>query len=446
MRREEEIKRRYERRAGELNERTRGLYAANEAMAIGWGGLSLVRRATGLARQVISAGIKELQEGQRAGEGRIRRIGGGRKRMVSKDPRLREDLERLGEPMTRGDPESLLRWTSKSVRKLAKERQQIGHQVSFEVVSELRHGMGYSLQANRKTREEGTHPDRDAQFAHLNAQAEAFLAAGEPVVSVDAKKKGLVGNVKNAGREWRLQGEPEQVQVYDFPIPGPGRATSYGVDDVGRNTCWVNVGMDHTTTAFAVESIRRSWNEVGRQQYPQAKRRLISADGGGSNGSRVRLWKWEVQQLADETGLSITVCHVLSGASTWNTIEHRLFAWISQNWRGKPLTSDAVILTLIAATTTEAGLSSGNWTRTATQQGANAPMKRWPHAPSNLTRSVANGPPLSCLTLSQLTMFLLDDSEQVSADVPGRCCAGVSGGLLWLWVLPERVWSICCGK
>jgi len=357
VKREEEIKRRYERIVGELNERTRRLFAANEAMAIGWGGISIVSRATGLARQVISAGIKELQEGQRAGEGRIRRIGGGRKSTVSKDPRVREDLERLVEPVTRGDPESPLRWTSKSVRKLAKELQQMGHQVSHELVSELLHGLGYSLQANRKTREGGTHPDRDAQFAHLNAQAEAFLAVGEPVVSVDAKKKELVGDFKNAGREWRPQGEPEQVQVYDFPLPGLGRATPYGVYDLGRNTGWVNVGIDHNTAAFAVESIRRWWNEVGRQQYPQAKRLLISADGGGSNGSRVRLWKWEVQQLADETGLSITVCHLPPGTSKWNKIEHRLFAWISQNWRGKPLTSYAVILKLIAATTTEAGLT-----------------------------------------------------------------------------------------
>jgi len=357
VKREEEIKRRYERIAGELNERTRRLFAATEAMAIGWGGISVVSRATGLARQVISAGIKELQQGERAGEGRIRRIGGGRKSTASKDPRLREDLERLVEPVTRGDPESPLRWTSKSVRKLAKELQQMGHQVSHELVSELLHALGYSLQANRKTREGGTHPDRDAQFEHLNAQAEAFLVAGEPVVSVDAKKKELVGDFKNAGREWRPQGEPEQVQVYDFPIPGLGRATPYGVYDLGRNTGWVNVGIDHNTAAFAVESIRRWWNEVGRQQYPQATRLLISADGGESLGSRVRLWKWEVQQLADETGLSITVCHLPPGTSKWNKIEHRLFAWISQNWRGKPLTSYAVILKLIAATTTEAGLT-----------------------------------------------------------------------------------------
>jgi hypothetical protein len=284
-------------------------------------------------------------------------MGGGRKSTLSKDPHLREDLERLVEPVTRGDPESPLRWTSKSVRKLAKELQRMGHQVSHELVSELLHALGYSLQANRKTREGGTHPDRDAQFEHLNAQAEAFLAAGEPVVSVDAKKKELVGDFKNAGREWRPQGEPEQVRVYDFPIPELGRATPYGGYDLGRNTGWVNVGIDHNTAAFAVESIRRWWKEVGRQQYPQAKRLLISADGGGSNGSRVRLWQWEVQQLADETGLSITVCHLPPGTSKWNKIEHRLFAWISQNWRGKPLTNYAVILKLIAATTTEAGLT-----------------------------------------------------------------------------------------
>ena len=357
MKKEEEIKQRYERLAGELNERTRRLFAANEAMELGWGGIAVVARATGLSRQVISDGMQELREGQRAGEGRIRRMGGGRKSNVNKDPSLSEDLERLVEPVTRGDPESPLRWTSKSVRKLAKELQPMGHRVSHELVSELLHGLGYSLQVSRKTREGGKHPDRDGQFEHLNAQAAAFLAAGEPAVSVDAKKKELVGDFKNAGREWHLQGEAEQVRVYDFPIKGLGRATPYGVYDLTRNTGWVNVGIDHDTAAFAVQSIRRWWNEVGRAQYPQAKRLLISADGGGSNGSRVRLWKWELQQLADETGLCITVCHLPPGTSKWNKIEHRLFAWISQNWRGKPLVSYAVILQLIAATTTEAGLT-----------------------------------------------------------------------------------------
>jgi transposase len=357
MEKEEEIKQRYERLAGELNERTRRLFAANEAMALGWGGIAVVARATGLSRQVIVDGMQELREGQRAGEGRIRRIGGGRKSNVSKDPSLSEDLERLVEPVTRGDPESPLRWTSKSVRKLAKELQHQGHQVSHELVSELLHELGYSLQALRKTREGGEHPDRDGQFEHLNAQAAASLSAGEPAVSVDAKKKELVGDFKNPGREWHPQGEAQDVRVYDFPMKGLGRATPYGVYDLGRNAGWVNVGIDHETAAFAVQSIRSWWNQVGQQQYPEAKRLLISADGGGSNGSRVRLWKWELQQLADETGLAITVCHLPPGTSKWNKIEHRLFAWISQNWRGKPLVSYAVILQLIAATTTETGLT-----------------------------------------------------------------------------------------
>src|SRR6266568_3829651 len=357
MTHEEEIKQRYVRIAGELTERTRRLFAANEALSLGWGGISAVSRATGLSRQVISDGIQELQGESQAEEGRVRRQGGGRKSNVSKDPKLSADLERLVEPVTRGDPESPLRWTSKSVRKLAKELQGMGHQVSHELVSELLHGLGYSLQALRKTQEGGTHPARDAQFEHLNAQAAAFLAAGEPAVSVDAKKKELVGDFKNPGREWHPQGEAEDVRVYDFPIKDLGRATPYGVYDLGRNAGWVNVGIDHDTAAFAVESIRSFWNKVGRHQYPEAKRLLISADGGGSNGSRVRLWKWELQQLADETGLSIMVCHLPPGTSKWNKIEHRLFAWISQNWRGKPLVSYAVILKLIAATTTETGLT-----------------------------------------------------------------------------------------
>jgi transposase len=354
---EAEIKQRYERIAGELTERTRRLFAANEALSLGWGGISTVSRATGLSRPVISAGIQELQGGTQAESGRVRRKGGGRKSNVSKDAKLSEDLERLVEPVSRGDPESPLRWTSKSVRKLAKELQRLGHQASHELVSELLHGQGYSLQALRKTREGGEHADRDGQFEHLNAQAAAFLAAGEPVVSVDAKKKELVGDFKNPGREWHPQGEAEDVRVYAFPIQGLGRAIPYGVYDLGRNAGWVNVGIDHDTAAFAVQSIRSFWNEVGRQHYPQAKRLLISADGGGSNGSRVRLWKWELQQLADETGLSLTVCHLPPGTSKWNKIEHRLFAWISQNWRGKPLLSYAVILQVIAATTTEAGLT-----------------------------------------------------------------------------------------
>jgi transposase len=357
MKEEEGVKQRFELVAGELNERARRLLAASEAVVIGRGGISAVSRATGLSRKAIRQGIKELQEGQRPKEGCIRRKGGGRKTTVSKDPSLQEDLEGLVEPVTRGDPESPLRWTSKSVRTLAQELSELGHQVSHQLVSELLHALGYSLQANRKTHEGGDHEDRDAQFEHINSQAKAFLREGEPVISVDAKKKELVGDFKNAGQEWHPKGKPEEVRVYDFPIEGQGRVTPYGVYDQGRNTGWVNVGIDHDTAEFAVESIRGWWNEVGQQQYPKAKRLLITADGGGSNGSRVRLWKWELQQLADETGLQITVSHFPPGTSKWNKIEHRLFAWISQNWRAKPLMSYEVIIKLIAATKTRAGLT-----------------------------------------------------------------------------------------
>jgi transposase len=357
MKEEEAIKQRYELVSGNLNERSRRLLAASEALVIGRGGISAVSRATGLSRQVISNGIKELQDKERANDHRVRRKGGGRKKTVSKDQSLQEDLERLVEPMTRGDPESPLRWTSKSVRTLAQELRKLGHQVSHQLVSELLHLLGYSLQANRKTHEGGEHIDRDAQFEHINTQAKTFLAEGEPVISVDAKKKELVGDFKNPGREWHPKGEPEEVRVYDFPIEEQGRVTPYGIYDQGRNAGWVNVGIDHDTAEFAVESIRRWWNEAGQYQYPKAMRLLMTADGGGSNGSRVRLWKWELQRFADETGLEITVCHFPPGTSKWNTIEHRLFSFISQNWRGKPLVNYEVILKLIAATKTRTGLT-----------------------------------------------------------------------------------------
>ncbi len=357
MKEEEAIKRRFELVAGDLNERTRRLLAASEAVVIGRGGISAVSRATGLSRKAIGQGIKELQDAERAKDRRIRRKGGGRKTTVSKDPGLQEDLDRLVDPVTRGDPESPLRWTSKSVRTLAQELTKLGHQVSHQLVSELLHTLGYSLQANRKTQEGGAQEDRDAQFEHINTQAQAFLAQGEPVISVDAKKKELVGDFKNPGQEWHPKGQPEEVRVYDFPLEGQGRVTPYGVYDQGRNTGWVNVGIDHDTAEFAVESIRRWWKQIGQDQYPKARRLLITADGGGSNGSRVRLWKWELQRLADETGLQITVCHFPPGTSKWNKIEHRLFAWISQNWRGKPLVSYEVIIKLIAATKTRAGLT-----------------------------------------------------------------------------------------
>ena len=355
---EEEIKQRYERIMGELTERTRRLYAANEALSLGWGGISVVSRATGLARQVISAGIEELQGGTQAGEGRVRRKGGGRKSNVSKDPKLSEDLERLVEPVTRGDPESPLRWTNKSVRKLAKELQRLGHQVSHELVSErlARAGLQEASRTARCARAASTRTATGSSSISMHKQPR-FWPQGNRQCRWMRKRKNWWATRKNPGREWHPQGEAEDVRVYDFPIKGLGRATPYGVYDLGRNVGWVNVGIDHDTAAFAVQSIRSFWNEVGRQQYPQAKRLLISADGGGSNGSRVRLWKWELQQLADETGLAITVCHLPPGTSKWNKIEHRLFAWISQNWRGKPLVSYAVILQLIAATTTEAGLT-----------------------------------------------------------------------------------------
>jgi hypothetical protein len=363
----EAIKQRYARVAGTLDERGRRAVAASEALAMGWGGITAVSRATGLSRMVIQLGSKELRGTvPSAPPGRIRRVGGGRKAISATDPTVRTDLERLVEPATRGDPESPLRWTCKSVRTLAAELGRRGHQVSHQWVATALHNLGYSLQGNRKTREGGDHPDRDAQFAHINATAEKYLAAGDPVISVDAKKKELVGDFKNGGREWQPQGEPEEVRVYDFVLPELGRATPYGVYDLAANAGWVNVGLDHDTAAFAVESIRRWWLRAGRARYPQAQRLLITADGGGSNGSRLRLWKGELQRLADETGLEIRVCHFPPGTSKWNKIEHRLFSFISQNWRGKPLVSYAVILSLIAATTTETGLTVASYLDTNT--------------------------------------------------------------------------------
>jgi|SRR5690348_16366723 transposase len=358
MEQQEVIKARFARVAETLDERTRRAVAASEALAIGWGGITAVSRATGLSRTVIQNGIKELTGTlPRAAPGRIRRPGGGRKKTSETDQSVRTDLEQLVEPVTRGDPESALRWTCKSVRKLAAELREQGHRVSHQWVAEHLRDLGYSLQGNRKTREGSEHPDRDAQFTHINATAQAYLAAGDPVISVDTKKKELVGDFKNGGREWRPKGAPEEVRVYDFVIPELGRVSPYGVYDLAHNAGWVNVGIDHDTAAFAVESIRRWWQGAGKRRYPQAERVLITADGGGSNGSRVRLWKWELQRLADETGLSIRVCHFPPGTSKWNKVEHRLFAFISQNWRGKPLASYAVILSLIAATTTTTGLT-----------------------------------------------------------------------------------------
>jgi transposase len=352
------VQRRFAVLAPRFDERRRRLLAAAEALALGWGGISGVARATGVSRGAIQAGLAELQApaAERPPPDRIRRPGGGRKRVVDTDPTLRSDLERLVDPVTRGDPGSPLRWTSKSVRQLAAELRQQGHRVSHQLVAELLHELGYSLQANRKTLEGGDHPDRDAQFRHLNSQVQAQLAAGEPAISVDTKKKELVGLFKNGGQEWQPEGQPEAVRVHDFVDRDLGRASPYGIYDLAHNTGWVNVGIDHDTATFAVESIRRWWDGMGQAVYPQATRLLICADGGGSNGSRVRLWKLELQRLADETGLTLQVCHLPPGTSKWNKIEHRLFSFISQNWRGKPLVSYAVIVSLIAATTTATGL------------------------------------------------------------------------------------------
>jgi transposase len=346
-----------------LDERMRRLVAASESKAIGYGGVSVVARATGVSRRAITEGMKELKKSKppqiQSGQARIRRRGAGRKRTVDKDSSLLENLDRLVDPVTRGDPESPLRWTCKSVRRLAEELQQEGHAVSYQTVSELLHALGYSLQANQKTVEGKQHPDRDEQFEYINRKARRYLKQGEPVISVDTKKKELVGDFKNAGREWELQGQPEAVRVHDFEIrePDKGKVAPYGVYDLGRNTGWVSVGVDHDTAAFAVESIRHWWRWMGTRSYPQATRLLITADSGGSNGSRVRLWKWELQKLADEIGLEVSVSHFPPGTSKWNKIEHRLFSFISQNWRGKPLISHEVIINLIAATTTAAGLT-----------------------------------------------------------------------------------------
>jgi hypothetical protein len=338
-----------------LDERGRRVVAAAEASAAGYGGIAAVSVATGIAVSTIGRGLRELSEPR--GLDRVRRAGGGRKTNVAKDATLLSDLGALVEPTSRGDPQSPLLWTCKSVRRLAQELQGQGHQVGRTLVGELLDGMGYSLQGNRKTREGDSHPDRDAQFQYINAAVNTALAEHEPVISVDTKKKELVGDFKNAGREYRPVGDPEKVRVHDFLIKELGRAVPYGVYDLAANAGWVNLGIDHDTAAFAVHSIRRWWNEIGRTRYPHATRLLITADGGGSNGSRVRLWKRELQRLANEIGIDIAVHHLPPGTSKWNKIEHRLFSFISQNWRARPLVSYRVIVDLISATTTKAGLT-----------------------------------------------------------------------------------------
>jgi hypothetical protein len=353
---ESAIRLRFEALAPVLDERGRRRFAAAEAATGGRGGVSAVARVTGIARSTIGRGLAELRAREPVAGDRVRRPGGGRKSLSETDASLLDDLRSLVEPATRGDPQSPLLWTSKSVRKLSESLREMGHTIGRTLVGQLLHQLGYRLQANRKTREGSSHPDRDAQFHYINERVKEALAAGEPAISVDTKKKELVGDFKNGGREWRPKGSPEEVRVHDFVIPALGRAVPYGVYEIAANAGWVSVGIDHDTAAFAANAIRGWWKLMGRERYPNARSLLITADGGGSNSWRVRLWKIELQKLADELGVPITVCHLPPGTSKWNKIEHRLFSFITGNWRGKPLVSHQVIVQLIAATTTKTGL------------------------------------------------------------------------------------------
>jgi hypothetical protein len=340
-----------------LDERTRRLMAANEAVAWGHGGVSVVHRACGLSRPTIARGIAEIQEGASPEPGRIRRVGAGRKAITTTDPRLLAALDRLIDPETRGDPDSPLRWICKSTRALAAQLRRQRHPISHVTVAQLLHDQHFSLQGNRKTEEGDDHPDRDAQFRHINTVVKRALAIGGPVISVDTKKKELLGNYANGGRQWRPTKQPVTVNGHDFPAPTVPRAFPYGIYDIGRNVGFVNVGTDHDTGAFAVASIHGWWRAEGRHLYPQTRELIITADAGGSNGHRLRLWKLELQRLADATGLAVTVCHFPPGTSKWNKVEHRLFSFISSNWRGEPLLDYETIVHLIARTTTAKGLT-----------------------------------------------------------------------------------------
>jgi len=353
------IRTRFEKLAWALDERMRRLFAATEAFALGRGGVTKVSLATGVSRRAIHVGLEELRtekvpvENQ---EKRVRKAGGGRKSVIETESGVISALEKLVESTTRGDPESPLRWTCKSLRRLSDELKQQGFAVSYPKVADLLRESGYSLQGNRKVLEGASHPDRNNQFEFINAEATRCIAVGDPVISVDTKKKELVGAYKNNGTNWRPEGEPELVKVHDFIDTELGRANPYGVYDIASNTGWVSVGTDHDTASFAVETIRRWWNTMGRQRYPNASKLMITADGGGSNGSRIRLWKLELQNLANEINIPIHVSHLPPGTSKWNQIEHRLFSFISMNWRGQPLISHEVIINLIAGTTTRTGL------------------------------------------------------------------------------------------
>lgn len=377
---------------GVLDERGRRVWAAAEARSLRYGGVSLVAKATGLSRTTIHAGLRELQEGRRKRleAGRSRKAGGGRKPLTFHSPDLLRTLEKLVEPTTRGDPESPLRWTCKSTRHLAEELQRQGYRIGDRKVAALLHQMGYSLQANAKTLEGGHHPDRNAQFEYVNAQTKKFLAQGLPVISVDTKKKELVGNYSNRGQEWQPQGEPEETLIHDFPDQELGKVIPYGIYDVGRNQGWVSVGIDHDTAQFAIDSILGWWRYMGRKAYPKATALLIMADAGGSNASRSRLWKVGVQRLADLTGLHIHVSHFPPGTSKWNKIEHRMFSFITTNWRGRPLVSYQTIVDLIANTRTTTGLKiKAKLTRRTYPTGVEIPAAEM--AKLNLTPAAFHG-------------------------------------------------------
>ncbi len=357
---EESIKVRSEALLPVLDERTRRVWAGAEAKAIGRGGIARVAAATGLARDTVRARRREVEVGVVAAVGqggeRRRRSGGGRKALEERDPELQGALERLLDPVTRGDPGSPLCWTCLSAARLAEALRAAGHRVSERSVNRLLHVLGYSLQANRKTLEGRQHPDRDAQFRYIDERVREFQAAGQPVVSVDTRKKELLGRYRNGGREWHPRGQPEEVQVHDFPDKQQGKAIPYGVYDVAANVGWVSVGVDHDTAEFAVETLRRWWRKMGQAAYPQARKLLVTCDGGGSNSSRSRLWKWELQGLADELAIRVSVCHFPPGTSKWNRIEHRMCSHITQNWRGRPLVCREVVVNLIGSVTTQEGL------------------------------------------------------------------------------------------
>jgi len=339
-----------------LSERQRRIVAASDAEYMGRGGIVAVSRASGMSRSTIGIGMKELQSGTIVEKERIRKEGGGRKTLFETDASLEKGIDWIVSPVTRGDPESPLIWCSKSLRKIATALQSKGHKISHNAVGMLLKKQGYSLQANRKTHEGGKHPDRNAQFEFINNQSKAYLKKGQPVISVDCKKKELIGNFKNNGKEWELQKTPTDVNVYDFIDKKLGKAVPYGIYDIYKNEGWVNVGISKDTAKFAVLSIRTWWEQMGKLCYPNAKELLITADGGGSNSSRSRLWKMEIQNFSDETGMQVRVCHFPPGTSKWNKIEHKLFSFISMNWRGKPLTSLQVIVNLIGATKSKSGL------------------------------------------------------------------------------------------